>query len=60
MISDPEMIPKSTPKWSPMHNINLSFTDNLHLPTYFNDINLGLHFELACDRMFSQAYFEQV
>ena len=43
-----------------MNNINLSFTDNLHLPTYFNDINLGLHFELACDRMFSQANFEQV
>ena len=28
-----------------MHNINLSFTNNLHLPTLFNDINLGLHFE---------------
>ena len=46
-----------------MHNVNLSFADNLHLPTYFNDINLGLHFELACEnirRMFSQANFEQV
>ena len=30
-----------------MHNINLSFTNNLHLSTFFNDIiNLGLHFEL--------------
>ena len=28
-----------------MHNINLSFTKNLLLPTFFNDINLGLHFE---------------
>ena len=25
---------------------NLRFTNNLHLPTFFNDINLGLHFEL--------------
>ena len=29
-----------------MHNINLSFANNPHLPTFFNDINLGLNFEL--------------
>ena len=29
-----------------MYNINLSFTNNLHLLTFFNDINLGFHFEL--------------
>ena len=29
-----------------MYNINLSFTNNLHLLTFFNDISLGLHFEL--------------
>ena len=29
-----------------MHNINLSLTNKLHLPTFPNDINLGLHFEL--------------
>ena len=28
-----------------MHNINLSFTNNVHLLIFFNDINLGLHFE---------------
>ena len=29
-----------------MHNINLSFTNNLLLPTFFNDINLGLYYTL--------------
>ena len=29
-----------------MHNINLSLTNNVHLPTFLNDINLGLHIEL--------------
>ena len=33
-----------------MHNF-LSFTNNLHLPTFFNDIDLGLHFELDWTKM---------
>ena len=26
--------------------LNVSFINNLHLPAFFNDINLGLHFEV--------------